>query len=38
MLTRKYEPGYSKLEKMRRVEALIELAMNKFIKINKQMN
>jgi hypothetical protein len=37
MSTRKYESGYSKLKKRRRVEALIESrkgAMDKFVKTN----
>jgi len=41
MATRKFESGYSKLQKKRRVELFVESqkgAMDKFIKINKKMN
>jgi len=39
MTTRKFESGYSKLQKKRRVELFVESqkgAMDKFIKINKK--
>jgi len=36
MSTRKNESVYSKLQKMKRVEILIKLTMDKFIKINKE--
>jgi len=41
MLTRKFEIGYSKIQKNRKVEAFItsqKRDMNKFIKIDKKMN
>jgi len=36
MSTRKNESVYSKLQKMKRVEILIKLTIDKFIKINKE--